>query len=205
MAKSFRSSPRRNNRCVTNDLQRFVTRCRLKGTAAVLQSAAASEALMDLGRLRQEVVATPQGPGGGGFLQRCGPSGSPTSPPWKDGFCCRPPNEQRPIDPPEVNRAFVFLTKPLGLAPHQAEGLSLRLGGPSTDRDKKSENYSWSSRVRSHAATRCLAWRTASGVISRSLATVWDASPARPCRSKAVRVLPSNWPRACRIRSMTYS
>ena len=116
------------------------------------------------------------------------------------------PQEQRPIDPPEVNRAFVFLTKPLGLAPHQAEGLSLRLGGPSTDRDKKSENYSWSSRVRSHAATRCLAWRTASGVISRSLPTVWDASPRhRPCRSKAVRVLPSNWPRACRIRSMTYS
>ena len=99
----------------------------------------------------------------------------------------------------------LFLTKPLGLAPHQAEGLSLHLGGPSTDRDKKSENYSWSSRVRSHAATRCLACRTASGVISRSLATVWDASPARPCRSKAVRVLPSNWPRACRIRSMTYS
>jgi hypothetical protein len=35
-----------------------------QGTAAVLQSAAASEALMDLGRLRQEVMATPQGPGG---------------------------------------------------------------------------------------------------------------------------------------------
>ena len=35
-----------------------------QGTAAVLQSAAASEALMDLGRLRQEAMATPQGPGG---------------------------------------------------------------------------------------------------------------------------------------------
>ena len=35
-----------------------------QGAAAVLQSAAASEALMDLGRLRQEAVATPQGPGG---------------------------------------------------------------------------------------------------------------------------------------------
>ena len=48
-----------------------------QGAAAVLQSAAASEALMDLGRLRQEAVATPQGPGGGGFSRGAGPAVPP--------------------------------------------------------------------------------------------------------------------------------
>ena len=48
-----------------------------QGAAAVLQSAAASEALMDLGRLRQEAMATPQGPGVAAFSRGAGPAVSP--------------------------------------------------------------------------------------------------------------------------------